>query len=110
MFPMSRKKKRKKCKDFPNEWAFYKKLKPKQFQTCTFSELMEGLVNRWHLAPGVVLVARTEHLPTGSIEEYAFASTKQVKKLMAWVSRTGEPYKVYCYDHEQSFTAIFNDD
>lgn len=107
---MDKKKKRKKSKDFPNDWAFYKKLKPKQFETCTFSELMEGLVNVWQLAPGVVLVARAEHLPSGSVKEYAFASGKQVVRFMDWVSRTGEPYHVYCYDNEQSFTAVFNND
>jgi hypothetical protein len=104
------KKKKKKLADFPNSWAIYKKADPSQFQTYTFRELMDGLANYWELLPGVLLVARAEHLPSGSIEEHAFASVKQFKKFLKWVSLSGEPYHVHCYNPEQQFTACFNDD
>lgn len=103
-------KKRKKRADFPNDWAFYKKLKPKHFATYTFGELMEGLANHWELLPGIQLVARAEHLTTGLIEEHTFHSASEVNRFFKKVKKSKQPYHVHCFDPHQSFTAAFNTD
>jgi hypothetical protein len=107
---MKKSRKKKKKSDFPNDWAFYKKLKPKHFATYTFGELMEGLVNHWELLPGIQLVARAEHLTTGKIKEYTFPSPREVRSFFKRVKKSGEPYHVHCFDPTQSFTAVFNTD
>jgi hypothetical protein len=108
---MSRKKQHKKHKKvFPNNWAYIQKLKPKHFNTYTFAELMDGLVNHWELLPGIQLVARAEHLTTGKIKEFTFLSPYEVKSFFKRVKKSGEPYHVHCFDPHQSFTAVFNDD
>lgn len=106
--PQKRRKKRK-CKDFPNDWLYYKKLKPKHFGTCTYQELIDGLVNVWDLPSSVQLIARAQHIKTGCIEEHSFASAKDVRKFFSVIRQSGEPYHVYCFDNHQQFTAIFND-
>lgn len=110
MSPMSKSQKRKKSKDFPNNWAFYKKLKPKHFDTCEFGELMEGLACHWELVPGIQLVARQEHLSSGEIKEFYFKNVAQVVSFFKKLKKSGEPYHVHCFDPQQAFTAVFGSD
>ena len=108
---MSRKKsKKKKHKDFPNNWAFYKKLKPKQFNACSFKDFWEGRVHYWELVPGITLVARLEHLTSGHVEEYYFHSTSEVNNFFKKVLKSGEPFHAHCFDSVHCFTAAFNTD
>lgn len=107
---MSKSRKKKKKSDFPNDWAFYKKLKPKHFETYTFGELMEGLANHWELLPGIQLVARAENLISGQVQERTFHSTSQVNSFFKKLKKSGVPFHVHCFDPHQSFTAVFNDD
>jgi hypothetical protein len=107
---MSKSRKKKRSKDFPNNWAFYHKLKSKHFETYTFSELMDGLANHWELLPGIQLVARQEHLTTGEIKERSFQTVPQVVSFFSKLKKSGEPYHVYCFDPHQAFTAVFGPD
>lgn len=112
-FPMSKRKKKKKkqkCKDFPNDWLFYKKLKPKNFMSVPYQDFIEERVNCWELVPGVLLVARAHNLVTGQIYERAFTSVKEVNKFMRMIDRSGEPHHVHCFDSGSTFTALFHTD
>lgn len=106
----SKKKKDKKKYEFPNDWQFFKNLKPKHFNRLTFSEVMEDIASPWVLPPDVTLVARAHHIPSGRITEQSFTSVKDVRKFMKAISMSGEHYHIHCFDHHQTFTAVFNDD
>ena len=108
MSPMKRRKK--KTKDFPNDWEFFNKMKSSRFNRLTFDEVMEELACNWQPLPSVALVARSHLLPSGRITEHCFPSEKEVRRFMGKISRSGEPYHIYCFDHHQTFTAVFNDD
>lgn len=107
----SRKKKatKKRKSDFPNSWAYLKKLKPKEFNTFTFDEVMDGLAEHWETLPGIQLVARAVHLTSGQIKERTFNSTAEVNAFFKKIKRSGQPYHIHCFDSTQFFTAVFND-
>lgn len=108
MKPNKRKKSKK--SDFPNQWKFFKKLKPSKFNRLTYKEVVENLASYWELPPHITLVARAHHLPSGRITEHTFQSVREVRKFMGKISETGEPYHIHCFDDTQTFTAVFNDD
>lgn len=97
---MSKKKTR---KEFPNDWKFYKQLKPKHYRQVPFNEFVQQRLNGWQLLPNIGLLVKTHNLDTGLIQEVAFESEKDFKKFLKTLAVTGCEFDLLCNNHEKSF-------
>lgn len=91
-------------KEFPNDWSFYKKIKPKHFRRVSFKDFVEHRLNAWDLIPEAFVVARAHCLDTGSIQERTVFSHKEMNQFLKKLAKSGGEYDVFCVDHVHSFT------
>ena len=70
-------------KEFPNDWQFYKNLKPKRYKKIPFDVFMSERVSYWELPPGIEYLVRFQDQRTFKSHEVAFQSKKQLNSYLA---------------------------
>ena len=58
-------------KEFPNNWEDIATAPDDMFDTCTFSEMMEGLMS-WSLPSSHAVIMRVRNTETGKVQEHAY--------------------------------------
>ncbi len=58
-------------KEFPNNWEDIASAPDEMFDTCTFMEMMEGLMS-WSIPSSHAVIMRVRNIETGKVKESAY--------------------------------------